>query len=348
VTVSSSMSMAVGGDGDHEGISGDLSCVGECSNSDEDQDSEEFHDCVEGHYADEDNLMRRVDAWRYDKNTDSHANDYIYYYRRSESRANDDGPPSDFRARDDGPPSDFRARNDVPPNNNCLNRESGNDRRTYIEILSPIPMSQYDNACACVAISHRPFAGHCFEAELNLGQNKSVLLDAMSQPKAHQEKGRGGPPAKGGGTPHQGGEMGHLAKTDEPIAQSKLESTSSVKVASGAVGLPVNIPKATTTIPESARPLAKSSNLSSPRDDVPGDEAIRAEEFPLPSSKKSSARRWATTTAIRAKIARASSPKSADLVGARPTDDPLNATTTTSTTLRPTSRPSTPSSSTSS
>jgi hypothetical protein len=137
VTVSSSMSMAVGDDGDHEGISDDLSCVGECSNSDEDQDSEEFRDCIEGRYTDEDNLMRRVGAWKYDRNTDSHANDYIYYYRRSGSRANDDGPPSDFRAHDDGPPSDFRARNDVPPNNNRLDHESGNDWRTYIEILSP-------------------------------------------------------------------------------------------------------------------------------------------------------------------------------------------------------------------
>jgi hypothetical protein len=116
--------------------------------SDEVQDSEEFYDCIEDHYTDEDNLMQRVGTWVYDRNTDSRANDYIYYYHRSGSRANNDGPPSDFHAR-----------NDVLPNNNCLNHESGNDRRTYIEILSPIPMSQSDNACACVAISHRSHVG---------------------------------------------------------------------------------------------------------------------------------------------------------------------------------------------
>jgi hypothetical protein len=149
--------MGYGGDEDHEGVSDDLSCICECSYSDGDQDSEDFHDCVKDDGTDEENLMRRVNTWIFDATTDSRLNDYHYYYHRSEPRANVDGPPGNYCVHDD-----------VPPNNNYDTHDGGNDRSTYIEVLSPIPISQYENAS--VAISHRPCAGPCCEAELNLGQ----------------------------------------------------------------------------------------------------------------------------------------------------------------------------------
>jgi hypothetical protein len=112
-----------------------------------------------------------------------------------------------------------------------------------------------------------------------------------------------------------------------------------------------NVPKATTTIPDSAGPPPRSSNVPSPRDVVPDDEAIREEEFPLPSAKKPITKRWATTSSVQAKIIaslRASSSKSGNLVSPTPTDDPFNTTTTTSLAQRSPSRPSTPTTPTSS
>jgi hypothetical protein len=52
--------MGYGGDEDHEWVSDDLSCICECSYSDGDPDSEDFHDCVKDDGTDEENLMRRV------------------------------------------------------------------------------------------------------------------------------------------------------------------------------------------------------------------------------------------------------------------------------------------------
>jgi hypothetical protein len=49
VTASFSLSMAVENDGDHVGISDDLSCVGEGSELDEVQYPEEFYECAEDH-----------------------------------------------------------------------------------------------------------------------------------------------------------------------------------------------------------------------------------------------------------------------------------------------------------
>jgi hypothetical protein len=144
VAASLSLSMAVGDDGDHAEISDDLSRIGEGSDLGEVQDSEELYDCIEDHYADEDNLMQGVDYMNY--NNELHANNYIYYYHRSV-----------FLANDDDPSSNLGARNDVAANIDCLSHQSDNDRRNYVGILPLIPMSQYDNAC--VAISHRSFRG---------------------------------------------------------------------------------------------------------------------------------------------------------------------------------------------
>jgi hypothetical protein len=52
-TASFSLSVAVENDGDHAGISDDLSCVGEGSELDEVQYPEEFYECVEDHFPEQ-------------------------------------------------------------------------------------------------------------------------------------------------------------------------------------------------------------------------------------------------------------------------------------------------------
>jgi hypothetical protein len=145
VTASLSLSVAVEDDGDHAGISDDLSCVGGGSGLVGVQYPEELYECVEDHYPDEDYLVRGVGYMNY--NDESHADGYIYYYRRFASRANDDETTSNLGARDDvaadidclrandgDPPSSLGAHNDVVAKIDCLNHRSGNVRRNYVEI----------------------------------------------------------------------------------------------------------------------------------------------------------------------------------------------------------------------
>jgi hypothetical protein len=107
--------------------------------------------------------MQGVDYMNY--NDELHENNYIYYIHK-----------------------DFRAHNVVPPNIDCLNHRSGNVRRNYVEILPLLPMSQYDIACACVAISHRPHAGAPPDAQTTKPKTDEANYHAGAPPDAQTTK----------------------------------------------------------------------------------------------------------------------------------------------------------------
>jgi hypothetical protein len=292
VSASCSSSMAFENDGDHAGISDDLSCVGEGSELDEFENTEEFHECLEDHVPEQ--PPQGGDYINYSDK--SRADGYSYFYRRFSSLAHDGGTTSNLGARDDvaanisclcanddDPPSSLGARNDVVVNIDCLYHQSGNVRRNYVEIFPLLPILQYDIACVCVAISHRPFEGLCSGAELSFGQARLLITEAMP-PKESQGMDHGG-------TPRQGGGQGNLAKIAQPIAVSKIGSAPSAKVGSTAVGPFSNAPKTNTTIPGHTGPPAKSTKVSPPRGIVLVDEATCAAEYPLPSAKKPSGRK---------------------------------------------------------
>jgi hypothetical protein len=299
-----SFSEDVENDGDRAGISGDLSCVGEGSEI-EVQYPEEIYECVDDHVPER--SPRGVDYMIY-------RDGYSYYYRRFTSRARDGGTTRNLGARDDvvakinclsankdDPPNSLGAHNDVVVNVDCLNHQSGIVRRNYVEILALLPISHYDIACVCVAISHRPIEGLCSGAELNFGQER-LLITAAMPPKEPQGVDHGG-------TPHQGGEKGSLSLIAQPIALSKVGPAPSAKVGLTAVGPFLNAPKTTTTIPGHTGPLAKSMRVSPPCDIVLGDAATCAAEYPLPSAKKPNNRKRRDTAVTRG------------LVTTGPTDD---------------------------
>jgi hypothetical protein len=163
-------------DGDHAGISDCLSCVGEVSAIDEAQFPEEIYERVDDHVPGR--SPRGLDNMKY-------RDGYCYYYHGFISRALDGGTTSNLgahddveddpsnlgahddvendvnclSANDDDPPDNLGSHRDVLTNIDCLTHQSGTVRRNYIESLQLLPNSQYDIACACIAISHRPIEG---------------------------------------------------------------------------------------------------------------------------------------------------------------------------------------------
>jgi hypothetical protein len=89
-------------DNDHEGKSGDLSCVYECSASDDGQDTDEFRDCIEGDSTDEEDHAQGTDTWICSTSTDARLG------CSSISCDNDDAPCNSSRAIDDDPPGVYR------------------------------------------------------------------------------------------------------------------------------------------------------------------------------------------------------------------------------------------------
>jgi hypothetical protein len=220
--------------------------------------------------------------------------DYSYYYHRFNSRALDGGTtsnlgthddvedePNCIGAIDDDPPDNLGAHHDVSTNIDCLNHQCGTVRRNYIEIFQLLPNSQYNVACACVAISNRPIEGPCSVAELNSGQEGLLIAVAMP-PKETQGM-------EHGGTLHQGGEKGDLSIAAQPNAASKIGSASIAKAGPFAVGAAI---RGHTGLP------IKAINVSPPRD-IPGDAVLCDAEFPLPSAAKPNDRKWWDVEAAR-------------------------------------------------
>jgi hypothetical protein len=285
----------IGYDGDHAGVSDDLSCVGGVSVIDEAQFLEEIYERVDDHVP-----GRSPRGSDYLKCREG----YSYYYHRFTSRALDGGTTSNLgahddveddinclSANDDDPPDNLGAHHDVVTNIDCLTQRSGAVRRDYVEILHVLPNLQHDIACACVAISHRPIEGPCDGAELNSGQERLLIAAAMP-PKEPQG-------VEHGGTPHQGWEKGNLSLTAQPIAVSKIGSASSAKVGPIAVGSFFNASKTNTAIPGHTGPPIESIKVGPPRDIVLGDAAMCNAEFPLPSAAKPNDRKWGDVAVTR-------------------------------------------------